>query len=142
MNQFNTPAGKRLFSLLDSIIGEEQSFKRGPHSLAKTPEKKQRPDADGGGDSDSLERIRHAHDALFEIHRRFVNEHELVIQRCFTISRQARSGLLSEDEMALEIERLQQELRRIKQEHDQVEAECREFIDAHREFLDDLNPAP
>lgn len=139
MNQFNTPASKRLFSLLDSIIGEEQTFKRGSRDLANASEKGHRPDAESVGVSKNLERIRRAHDALFDIHRRFVSEHELVIERCFTISRQARAGLLSEDEMAMEIERLQGDLRRIKREHEQVEKECREFIEAHRDFLDDLS---
>jgi len=141
VNQFNTPAGKRLFNLLDTIIGEEQNFKRGSRDLAAKSEAGQRSNAGGVGVSDDLERIRRAHDALFEIHRRFVGEHELVIQRCFTISRQARAGLLSENEIAMEIERLQQELKRIKQEHEQVEKECREFMDAHRDFLDGLNLA-
>ncbi len=142
MNQFNTSAGKRLFNLLDIIIGEEQNFKRGSRDLAATSEASQRSNSDGVGVPDDLERIRRAHNALFDIHRRFVGEHELVIQRCFTISRQARSGLLSEDEMAMEIERLQQELKRIKREHEQVEKECREFMDAHRDFLNGFNSAP
>lgn len=140
VNQFNTPAGKRLFNLLDTIIGEEQNFKRGSRDAATASEKRQQSKVGDTSVHENLERIRRAHDALFEIHRRFVGEHELVIQRCFTISRQARAGLLSEDEMAMEIERLQRDLNRIKQEHEQVERECREFMDAHRDFLDGLGP--
>ena len=138
MERSNTPAGKRLFNLLDSIIGEEQSFKRGSRDMAATSDTDQRSDAGGVGMKNDLDRIRRAHDALFEIHRRFVSEHELVIQRCFTISRQARAGLLSDDEMTMEIDRLQRELKRIRKEHEQVEKECREFIDAHRDFLSDI----
>lgn len=134
----DTPIKRRLFNLLESIIGEERGFQQNSPDFS---------DAAGGGFNssketvsvrDDLDLIHQAHDALCELHRKFIGEHELVIQRCFYISRQARAGLLSETEMDMEIERLRHELERIKKEHELVESECHEFLRVHREFLDGL----
>lgn len=142
MTEPNAQSKKRLFSLLDKIIGEEQSFKRTSCDLTATSGGQHAQPVDSFAGQEELEQIRRAHKALFEVHRRFVNDHELIIQRCLVISRQARAGLLNETEIDLEVERLQHELKRIKAEHRQVEQECNEFLEAHREFLGDLGQEP
>jgi hypothetical protein len=129
MNSSQTPNRRRLFKLLDGIIGEERTFKRHTRDLAARKDNPGETDhRDGAILDDELERLRLAHEEIFDTHRRFINEHELLVQRCLTISRQTRAGLLNENEMALEVERLQRELARIKKEHSLVEQESRKIL--------------
>jgi Mg2+ and Co2+ transporter CorA len=122
----------RLFKLLDKIIGEEQGFKANSRKLL-VPSENNNADQQRAADdcADRLDQFRQAHEAIFQVHRRFINDHELMIQRCFVISRQARAGLLTETEIAMELERLQDELRRLKAEHKQTEQESRKLLDKY-----------
>lgn len=133
MNKSKTPNRRRLFKLLDGIIVEERSFKRHTRDFAN--QKHLNRDAEkikkGDGLNHELDSLRLAHEEIFELHRKFINEHELLVQRCLAISRQTRAGMLNENEMALEVERLQKELSRIKKEHSLVEKECQKVF-GHR----------
>ena len=142
MIQPDAPGRKRLFRLLDNIIGEEQSFKtttrngitHNDHEIGDVQAA-----VESEGMADELERIRLTHEAMFEVHRKFINEHELIIQRCLTISRQVRAGLLNETEMEMEAERLQSELSRIREEHSIVQKECQKTLLAQSESFKNLN---
>lgn len=130
MNNSETPSRRQLFLLLDRIIGEERSFKRHTRDAAtldQLPGETTSTKKDASL-SDELEHFRLAQEEMFRVHRKFIDEHELIIQRCLAISRQTRAGLLNDNEMALEVERLQAELARIKNEHGLVEKECQEIF--------------
>lgn len=141
MTKSNAPSRQRLFQLLDKIVGEERSFKRRSRDISA-----QNQPLSGNGSSDQnppagdeLERLRLAHEEMFKIHSKFINDHELLIQRCLTISRQTRAGLLNENEIALEVERLQTELRRIKKEHSLVEKEYQQLLQPQSRYVGDLD---
>ncbi|UCE24750.1 MAG: hypothetical protein JSU74_01495 [Candidatus Zixiibacteriota bacterium] len=136
----DTPGRRRLFRLLDRIIVEERDFKRNSQLTQKLHPRQAGAETitfSTKNIAGELEHVRLAHEAMLKIHRRFINDHELIIQRCMAISRQTRAGLLSEDEMAMEVERLQRELRRMKREHSQVEKECRRLLNAQKSFFGD-----
>ncbi len=131
MTNYNTVNRRRLFKLLDKIVGEEQHFKRATGKMRSVDafvQKQLRTIASEMTSEDDLSRIKNTHEALFNIHRKFINDHELILQRCFIISRQARAGLLNEEETALEIERLQVDLKRLKSEHSWAEKESLRII--------------
>ena len=97
-----TPGSRRLFDLLNGIIGEEQNFKADSpdSSIQYEPLNiSQSSASDETSVSGEFQRIRLTHEALFKIHRKFISEHELLIERCFVISRQARAGLLRGNRM-------------------------------------------
>lgn len=121
MTKQNTVNKRRLFRLLDRIVGEERNFKRRSAKMRSVDayvQKQLHNIASELTSEDDLVRIKNTHEALFNIHRRFMNDHELILQRCFLISRQVRSGLLNEEETSMEIERLTGELKRLKSEHE------------------------
>lgn len=121
---------KRLFDLLDTIICEEMSFQKNclGKGLENSNLRKRHDEIMENLGCCQLERVQQVHQALSESHRKFRSEHELLIQRCMAVSRQARAGMLNNTEMALEVERLQKELMRVKQEHGQVEDDCRRIL--------------
>ena len=126
--------------MLDKIIGEERRFKtsvQDDHQFGNLQAA-----VESEGMADELERIRLIHEAIFDIHRKFLSDHEMVIQRCLAISRQARAGLLSETETAMEVERLQSELTRIKNEHNYVRQECQRVLAAQSQSFKNLDRNP
>ena len=137
MIQPDTPERRRLFKLLDKIIGEERSFKisvQDDHQFGNLQAA-----IESEGMADELERIRLTHEAILEVHRKFLSDHELMIERCLAISRQVRAGLLNESEMTMEAERLQGELKRIKQEHSLVQQEYQKILAAQSQSLKNLD---
>ncbi len=138
MTKSDPSVGRRLFRLLNRIIGEERNFKRNSPSRQGRPQRHSRARSPASveiGTAGELEHVRLAHDAMFKIHRKFISDHELIVQRCLAISRQARAGLLNKDEMAMEIERLQRELRRMRQQHTQVEREYRHLLKTQQQYF-------
>ncbi|UCD65041.1 MAG: hypothetical protein JSW34_06310 [Candidatus Zixiibacteriota bacterium] len=117
---------RQLYWLLDRIVAEEQSFKRNCSGVCAGGACADRPGSSPADRRDSGRksgRDKPTRRVLADRHREYLSEHELLLQRCFAVARQARAGLLSEREAAFEVARLRRDLRRLRGEHGVIERE-------------------
>ncbi|HKK20818.1 MAG TPA: hypothetical protein VJ983_05035 [candidate division Zixibacteria bacterium] len=91
------------------------------------------------GQVQSHERMRHAHEAMFKVHRKIKNEHDEAIRRSIAVLRQVEQGKYTSDECGLVLDRLEQQLQTIRREHQLMERERKQILREHEAWVAQLD---